>query len=191
MSRLSVLKALPFLLLALLAAPSSPAVAQQMQQTYSSSELVNTGHKFFGEMSGGLASAIERAASNYGQPNGYILGQEGSGAFLGGLRYGEGTLYTRNAGSAPVYWQGPTLGLDVGGDGARTMILVYNLPSLQSIYRRFGGVNGSAYLIGGFGLTALTSDQITLVPVRTGVGARLGINVGYLKFTPQATWNPF
>jgi hypothetical protein len=191
MSRLSVLKALPFLLLALLAAPALPAAAQQMQQTYSSSELVNTGHKFFGEMSGGLASAIERAASNYGQPNGYILGQEGSGAFLGGLRYGEGTLYTRNAGSVPVYWQGPSLGLDVGGDGARTMILVYNLPSLQSIYRRFGGVNGSAYFIGGFGLTALTSDQITLVPVRTGVGARLGINVGYLKFTPQATWNPF
>ena len=191
MSRLSVLKALPFLLLALLAAPALPVAAQQMQQTYSSSELVNTGHKFFGEMSGGLASAIERAASNYGQPNGYILGQEGSGAFLGGLRYGEGTLYTRNAGSAPVYWQGPTLGLDVGGDGARTMILVYNLPSLQSIYRRFGGVNGSAYFIGGFGLTALTSDQITLVPVRTGVGARLGVNVGYLKFTPQATWNPF
>lgn len=191
MSRLSVLKALPFLLLALLAAPSSPAVAQQMQQTYSSSELVNTGHKFFGEMSGGLASAIERAASSHGQPNGYILGQEGSGAFLGGLRYGEGTLYTRNAGSVPVYWQGPTLGLDVGGDGARTMILVYNLPSLQSIYRRFGGVAGSAYFIGGFGLTALTSDQITLVPVRTGVGARLGVNVGYLKFTPQATWNPF
>ncbi|WP_053239954.1 DUF1134 domain-containing protein [Pleomorphomonas koreensis] len=191
MSRLSVLKALPFLLLALLAAPSLPAAAQQMQQTYSSSELVNTGHKFFGEMSGGLASAIERAASSYGQPNGYILGQEGSGAFLGGLRYGEGTLYTRNAGSVPVYWQGPTLGLDVGGDGARTMILVYNLPSLQSIYRRFGGVAGSAYFIGGFGLTALTSDQITLVPVRTGVGARLGVNVGYLKFTPQATWNPF
>ena len=191
MSRLSALKALPFLLLALLAAPALPVAAQQMQQTYSSSELVNTGHKFFGEMSGGLASAIERAASSHGQPNGYILGQEGSGAFLGGLRYGEGTLYTRNAGSAPVYWQGPTLGLDVGGDGARTMILVYNLPSLQSIYRRFGGVNGSAYFIGGFGLTALTSDQITLVPVRTGVGARLGVNVGYLKFTPQATWNPF
>ena len=191
MSRLSALKALPFLLLALLAAPALPAAAQQMQQTYSSSELVNTGHKFFGEMSGGLASAIERAASSHGQPNGYILGQEGSGAFLGGLRYGEGTLYTRNAGSVPVYWQGPTLGLDVGGDGARTMILVYNLPSLQSIYRRFGGVAGSAYFIGGFGLTALTSDQITLMPVRTGVGARLGVNVGYLKFTRQATWNPF
>lgn len=191
MSRLSVLKALPFLLLAVMVAAVMPAAAQGPQQTYSSSELVDTGHKFFGEMSGGLASAIERAASNYGQPNGYILGQEGSGAFLGGLRYGEGTLYSRNAGTARVYWQGPTFGLDVGGDGARTMILVYNLPSMQSIYQRFGGVNGSAYLVGGFGITALRQGNITLVPVRTGVGARLGVNVGYLKFTPQATWNPF
>ncbi len=191
MSRLSVLKALPFLLLALAAVAVMPAAAQQAQQTYSSSELVDTGHKFFGEMSGGLASAIERAASEYGQPNGYILGQEGSGALFGGLRYGEGTLFTRNAGSSRVYWQGPTLGLDLGGDGARTMILVYNLPAVQSLYQRFGGVAGSAYLVGGFGITALRQGDITLVPVRTGVGARLGINVGYLKFTPQATWNPF
>ncbi|MBS1166911.1 MAG: hypothetical protein H6R00_2936 [Proteobacteria bacterium] len=190
MSRLSVLKALPFLLLALLAG-APVAAAQQARQTYSSSELVDTGHKFFGEMSSGLASAIERAASSYGEPNGYILGQEGSGALFGGLRYGEGTLYTRNAGTARVYWQGPTFGIDFGGDGARTMILVYNLPSVPSIYQRFGGVNGSAYLVGGFGITALRLGDITLVPVRTGVGARLGVNVGYLKFTPQATWNPF
>ena len=191
MSRLSVLKALPFLLLALLVAPALPAAAQQMQQTYSSSELVNTGHKFFGEMSGGLASAIERAASNYGQPNGYILGQEGSGAFVAGLTYGEGTLNTKNAGQHPVFWQGPSLGLDVGGDGARTMMLVYNLPSVRALYQRFAGVDGSAYFIGGFGFTALTAEGITLVPIRTGVGWRLGVNLGYLKFTPQATWNPF
>jgi len=194
MSRLSVLKRLPLLFLAALAMLAVPASAQQPQprtDTYSSSELVQTGHKFFGEMSSGLASAIERSAANYGQPNGYILGQEGSGALFGGLRYGEGTLYTRNAGNAPVYWQGPSLGLDFGGDGARTMILVYNLPSIQALYNRFGGVNGSAYLVGGFGVTALRDNGVTLVPVRTGVGARLGINVGYLKFTPQATWNPF
>ncbi|WP_370676883.1 DUF1134 domain-containing protein [Pleomorphomonas sp. PLEO] len=191
MSRLSVLKALPFLLLAFMGAVVMPANAQQAHETYSSSELVDTGHKFFGEMSSGLASAIERSAANYGQPNGYILGQEGSGALFGGLRYGEGTLYTRNAGSARVYWQGPTFGIDFGGDGARTMILVYNLPSMQSIYQRFGGVAGSAYLVGGFGITALRLGDVTLVPVRTGVGARLGVNVGYLKFTPQATWNPF
>ena len=191
MSRLSVLKALPFLLLAVLVSAVMPAAAQGQRQTYSSSELVDTGHKFFGEMSNGLASAIERAASDYGEPNGYILGQEGSGAFVGGLRYGEGTLYTRNAGTARVYWQGPTFGLDFGGDGARTMILVYNLPSVPAIYQRFGGVNGSAYLVGGFGITALRQGNITLVPVRTGIGARLGVNVGYLKFTPKVTWNPF
>jgi hypothetical protein len=191
MLKLSVLKALPFLLVAALALLVAPASAQQGRQTYSSAELVQAGHQFFGDVSSGLASAIERAASSYGQPNGYILGQEGSGALFGGLRYGEGTLYTRNAGNAPVFWQGPSLGLDVGGDGARTMILVYNLSSIQSLYKRFGGVNGSAYFVGGFGITALRDDNITLVPVRTGVGARLGINVGYLKFTPTATWNPF
>lgn len=191
MSHLSVLKTLPLMLVAALALLVAPASAQQGGQTYSSAELVQAGHQFFGDVSSGLASAIERAASSYGQPNGYILGQEGSGALFGGLRYGEGTLYTRNAGNAPVYWQGPSLGLDVGGDGARTMILVYNLSSIQSLYKRFGGVNGSAYFVGGFGITALRDDNITLVPVRTGVGARLGINVGYLKFTPTATWNPF
>ena len=114
-----------------------------------------------------------------------------AGAIFGGLRYGEGTLYTRNAGNHHVFWQGPSLGLDLGGDGARTMILVYNMPSVSSLYTRFGGVAGSAYFVGGFGLTALTANEITLVPVRSGVGARLGINVGYLKFTPTATWNPF
>src|SRR5690606_28009422 len=158
---------------------------------FSVQEVVDAGNQFFGEVSQALASVVERASSRYGQPNGYILGEEGSAAFFGGLRYGEGTLYTRNAGSYRVYWQGPSLGLDVGGDGARTMILVYNLPSVDAIFRRYGGVTGSAYLVGGFGMTALTSDNIVVVPVRSGIGARLGINLGYLKFTPQPTWNPF
>ena len=130
-------------------------------------------------------------ASQWGQPNGYILGEEAGGAFFGGLRYGEGTLYTKNAGDRKVYWQGPTLGVDIGGDGARTMMLVYNLPATRAVFQRFGGVDGSAYFIGGFGMTALTSNNIVVVPIRTGVGFRLGANVGYLKFTPQATMNPF
>lgn len=192
MSRLSVLKMLPLLILALIAGPMTAAAAQQQpHNTYSSSEIISAGHAFFGDLSSGFASAIERAASQYGQPNGYILGQEAGGALFGGLRYGEGVLYTRNAGNSRIYWQGPSLGFDLGGDGARTMILVYNLPSVQALYKRFGGVNGSAYLVGGFGVTALRDNNITLVPVRTGVGARLGVNVGYLKFTPTATWNPF
>jgi hypothetical protein len=114
-----------------------------------------------------------------------------SGAFFGGLRYGEGTLYTRNAGDKKVFWQGPSLGFDFGGDGSRTMMLVYKLPNTEAIYQRFGGVDGSAYVIGGFSMTALMSNDIVLVPISSGVGARLGINIGYLKFTPESTWNPF
>ncbi|WP_099557397.1 DUF1134 domain-containing protein [Hartmannibacter diazotrophicus] len=180
---------LPALVLAL---PSTARAQQAGSNTgYSQEELVNAGNEFFGQISAGLASVIERAVSNYGQPNGYILGQEATGAIFGGLRYGEGTLFTRNAGNLKVYWQGPTFGFDLGADGARTMMLVYNLPAVNSIYQRFGGVDGSAYLVGGFGMTVLRSGGITLVPVRSGIGGRLGINVGYLKFTPQPTWNPF
>ena len=123
-----------------------------------------------------------------------MLGEEAGGAFFGGLRYGEGMLYTKNAGDLKVFWQGPSLGWDFGGDGARTMMLVYRLPATQAIYQRFGGISGSAYFVGGFGMTALTANNannnIVLVPIRSGVGLRLGANVGYLKFTPQATWNP-
>ena len=133
----------------------------------------------------------ERAVSQWGLPNGYVLGEEGSGAFVAGLRYGEGTLYTKNAGDLRVYWQGPSLGFDWGGDGARTMTLVYNLPATNAIYQRFAGIDGSAYIIGGFGMTALTANNIVLVPIRSGIGLRLGANIGYLKYTPRATWNPF
>lgn len=158
---------------------------------FKTDDLVKTGHKFFGSLSQGLASAIEAAVSRWGQPNGYILGQEASGAFVGGLRYGEGTLYTKNAGDRPVFWQGPSVGFDFGGQGARTMMLVYNLPSTESIYRRFGGVDGSAFFVGGFSATALVSDNVVVVPIGSGVGARLGVNFGYLKFTNESTWNPF
>lgn len=170
-----------------------PGQGQPSQgQAYQSNELVDNGHRFFGSVSRGLALTIEEAVRRWGEPNGYVLGQEASGAFVGGLRYGEGTLYTRNAGDRKIFWQGPSLGFDFGGDGARTMMLVYNLNRVDDIYQRFGGVDGSLYFIGGFGFTALTAgDGITLVPIRTGVGARLGINVGYLKLTPEATWNPF
>jgi hypothetical protein len=158
---------------------------------FSPDDVVRSGHKFFGTLSRGLAQVVEEATRRWGRPNGYILGQEASGAFIGGLRYGEGTMYTRNAGDLRVFWQGPSLGFDAGADGDRTMMLVYGLPAAGAIYQRFGGVDGSAYLVGGFGMTALTTDNVVLVPIRTGVGARLGLNLGYLKFTPQSTWNPF
>ena len=163
----------------------------QQPQPYTSNELLNTGHKFFGATSSGLASLIERAVSRYGQPNGYVLGEEASGAIIGGLRYGEGTLFTKNAGDHKVYWQGPSIGWDFGGDGNRTMMLVYNLTNTDKIHRRYIGVSGSAYLVGGLGMTVLKHGDTILVPVRTGVGARLGVNVGYLKVRDEPTWNPF
>jgi hypothetical protein len=172
-------------------AASAQANPPPAQNNFSSGELVSTGHRFFGTVSRGLATIIEKAISQWGQPNGYVLGEEGAGAFFGGLRYGEGVLYTKNAGDLKVFWQGPSLGWDFGGEGARTMMLVYNLPATQAVYQRFGGVDGSAYFVGGFGMTALTANNIVLVPIRSGVGLRLGANIGYLKFTPQSTWNPF
>jgi hypothetical protein len=172
-------------------APQPPPRAQPGPDTFAPDELMGAGHKFFGNVSRGLASVIERAVSQWGLPNGYVLGEEGSGAFVAGLRYGEGTLYTKNAGDLRVYWQGPSVGFDWGGDGARTMTLVYNLPSTGAIYQRFAGINGSAYIVGGFGMTALTANNIVLVPIRSGLGLRLGANIGYLKYTPNATWNPF
>jgi hypothetical protein len=168
-----------------------PPQRQPGPDVYGPDELVNAGHRFFGNVSRGLASIIERAVSQWGLPNGYVLGEEGSGAFVAGLRYGEGTLYTKNAGDLRVYWQGPSVGFDWGGDGARTMTLVYNLPATSAIYQRFAGIDGSAYIIGGFGMTALTANNIVLVPIRSGLGLRLGANIGYLKYTPHATWNPF
>jgi len=170
---------------------AQPAPPPEPQQNFTPGELVGAGHRFFGTVSRGLASVIETAVSQWGLPNGYVLGEEASGAFFGGLRYGEGMLYTKNAGDLKVFWQGPTLGWDFGGDGARTMMLVYNLPATEAIYQRFAGIDGSAYLVGGFGMTALTANNVVLVPIRSGVGLRLGANVGYLKFTPFSTWNPF
>ena len=160
-------------------------------QQYTSQEIVDSGHKFFGETSGGLATVIEKIFSTYGLPNGYVLGEEGSGAFVGGLTYGEGKLYTKNAGDHKVYWQGPSLGWDFGGQGSRVMVLVYNLDDVSNLYNRFAGVAGSAYVIAGLGFNVLKSGNVLLVPIRTGVGARLGVNLGYLKLTQQPTWNPF
>lgn len=168
---------------------SAPARADSSQ--YTMQEIVDAGHGFFGSTTGGLAKVMEQAFKRYGLPNGYILGQEGAGSFVLGATYGEGELYTKNAGQHTLFWQGPSIGLDYGGQGSRVMMLVYELPKVKSIYNRFGGVSGQAYVVAGFGMTVLKHKNVLIVPIRTGVGARLGVNVGYLKMTPQATWNPF
>jgi hypothetical protein len=172
--------------------PNPGQAAPQTSSThYTAGEIVNTGHSFFGKVTEGLASVVEHAVQNFGLPNGYILGQEGAGAIVGGLRYGEGQLYTKNAGQHPVFWQGPSIGFDLGAEGNRTMMLIYNMPSVDGIYDRYAGVAGSAYLVAGVGMTVLSGKGMYVVPIVSGVGARLGVNVGYLKFTPNPTWNPF
>jgi hypothetical protein len=159
--------------------------------SYSTNEIVDAGHRFFGGVSKSLAQVVEYTFSKQGRPNGYILGEEAGGAIVAGLRYGEGTLYTKNAGTHRVYWQGPSIGYDFGGEGSKTLILVYNLDDVDQIYHRFAGVDGSAYFVGGVGVTFQTSDNVVLAPIRSGVGLRLGANVGYLKYTRTPTWNPF
>lgn len=171
--------------------PTPPPVEAPRTSAFSAKELVEVGHGFFGDVSQGLASVVEHATSRFGLPNGYIIGQEASGALVGGARYGEGTLYTKNAGQHRVYWQGPSIGLDVGANGDRVMMLIYNLPTIDSMYQRYVGVNGSAYVVAGLGMTVLSRRGIYVVPIVSGLGARLGINFGYLKFTSQPTWNPF
>ncbi len=168
-----------------------PGNPPQSGNHYSSNEIIDAGHRFFGTVSRGLAQIVEKAGSQWGLPNGYVLGQEAGGAVAVGVRYGDGVLYTKNAGDLRVFWQGPSLGFDFGGEGARTMMLIYSLPATEAIYQRFVGIDGSAYFVGGLGMTALTANNIVVVPIRTGVGLRLGANIGYLKFTPTSTWNPF
>lgn len=146
---------------------------------------------FFGTISTNLASVIEHAFKNWGRPTGYILGNEGGGAFLAGLRYGKGTLYPRYGEQQPIYWHGPSLGYDFGAAGSRTLILVYAMQQPSDIYRMFTGIDGSAYLVGGVGLTVLSGGSVVMTPIRSGLGLRLGANVGYLRFTSEPTWNPF
>ena len=167
------------------------AQSGSLSDTYSGDELVDKGHEFFGSVAQGLASMVERSVSQFGLPNAYILGEEAGGAIFAGARYGEGTMYTRNQGEHPVFWQGPTIGLDFGGDGSKVMMLVYNLNSISDVFGRYPGVDGSAYVVGGLGMTVVKYGDVVMVPIRSGVGARLGVNIGYLKFTQEPTWNPF
>jgi len=167
-----------------------PAPARANSE-FTAQEIIDKGHDFFGAASGGVAAAIETIFARYGVPNGYILGEEGSGAIVGGLTYGEGTLFTKNAGDHTLFWQGPSIGWDFGGQGSRTMMLVYDLGTVDQIYHRFVGVAGSAYLVAGAGFNVMRHGNVLLIPVRTGVGARLGVNIGYLKVTSRPTWNPF
>jgi hypothetical protein len=191
------LKSVSLALVLCLAGAPSAALAQttgsiaKPKSTYTTEEIVTQGHQFFGKASRGISEAVEYLFQSQGEPTAYIVGEEGSGAVIGGLRFGEGTIYYKDGITQKIYWQGPSVGFDFGGNGSRTMVLVYNSGSPGELYKRFIGVEGSAYLVGGIGVNLQKYRNITLAPIRTGVGARFGANVGYLKYSKNPTWNPF
>jgi hypothetical protein len=158
---------------------------------YSIAEISDAGRGVFGTVSAQFGAAINYAFQQFGQPDAYITGSEGGGAVLAGLRYGKGTLFSKTTPPSVIYWQGPSLGYDLGAEGSDTMFLVYNLSEQDRIYGRFTGVGGAAYVAGGLGLNVLGKGNMIMVPIRTGVGLRIGANLAYLKFTERQTWNPF
>ena len=159
---------------------------------YTIDEIRNATRGFFGTISTNLASVIEYAFKEMGRPTAYVLGTEGGGAFLAGLRFGKGKLYMRSERDVrDVYWHGPSVGTDFGASGSRTLFLIYRMQGSDDLYRTFTGIDGSAYFVGGVGLTLLKGGQVIMAPIRSGVGMRLGANVGYVRFTPRPTWNPF
>lgn len=171
--------------------PGLGVTTAPLDPTYSSDEIAAAGRGLFGSISSNLAAVIQYAFATYGRPTGYILGTEGGGAFIAGLRYGTGQLSMKDGSAIKVHWQGPSVGYDVGVAGSRVMFLVYNINNSLSVFKRFAGIDGSAYVVGGAGITFLKRGDIILAPIRTGLGLRFGANVGYLKFTSEPSLNPF
>ena len=169
--------------------PSYPAAPYA--ETYSRDEIVNSASDFFGVTAEAAGAVVEKAFHDNGRPTGYIAGEEGSVAITVGLRYGKGLLYMKNRRPVTVYWQGPSIGWDLGGNAARVFTLCYGIEAPEQIYQRFPGVEGSAYFVGGLGVNYQRADAITLAPIRAGVGLRLGANVGYLAYTRQRHILPF
>lgn len=169
-----------------------PAFLPPEEEGYTIEEIKTASAGLFGKLSANLASVIEHVFAKSGRPRAYIIGQEGGGAFIAGVRYGEGTLYLRDGGTQKIFWHGPSLGTDIGGDGSKTLFLVYRLKSTDQMFAtNFTGIEGSAYFVGGIGATFTSNGQVNLAPIRTGLGLRLGANIGYIRFTPKQTWNPF
>ncbi len=168
-----------------------PIPSDGAETTYSIAEIQEAGRGVFGTISAQFAGAVNYAFQRFGRPNAYIKGSEGGAALLAGLRYGKGSLHSKAGPESPIYWQGPSFGYDVGAEGSNALFLVYNLEDPFQIYGRFSGVGGSAYVAGGVGLNVLGKGSMVMVPIRSGIGLRLGANLAYLKFTERQTWNPF
>ncbi len=168
-------------------APSVPAGAP----TYQRDDLIGAAEGVFGRGAEGLAAIIEDILRKQGEPNAYIVGREAGGAFVLGVRYGSGTLHHRVEGQIPVYWTGPSIGIDAGANAGSTFVLVYNLYDTADLFHRYPAGEGAAYLLGGFNASYLRRGDVVLIPVRLGVGARLGVNVGYMRFSRNQRWLPF
>lgn len=189
-----------------IAVAAAPAAAAQSNDSHAASgartqgekgdkftenEVVQAAAGFFGATSEAVAKAVQKVFSDNGMPDAYIEGDEGSGAIVVGLRYGSGWLIRKGYAPVKVYWQGPSVGFDFGGNASKAFMLIYNLNSRDRLYQRFPGVDGSFYFIAGIGVNYMRADRITIAPMRTGVGLRVGVNAGYLTFTREQTWNPF
>ena len=174
-------------------APAPPPLLTPIpvEEGYTIDEVKAVSEGFFGKLSSGLAGAIEYTFRNSGRPAGYVLGSEGGGAILAGLRYGKGTLYLRGGGQRPIFWHGPSIGTDLGGEGSKILFLIYKLEKPEELYSNFTVIDGTAYVVGGVGVTLVTNGRIVMAPIRSGLGLRLGASVGYIRFTARPTWNPF
>ncbi|MFQ6018356.1 MAG: DUF1134 domain-containing protein [Kiloniellaceae bacterium] len=177
---------------AVLVGLAATAAAQETKQeaTYEQNEIYQKASQFFGATTEGLAKAIEKVFADLGRPNAYVAGEEVSGAIGIGVRYGNGTLHRKTGESRKVYWQGPTVGFDFGADASKVFVLIYHLPDVDSLFQRFPAVDGSFYFVAGVGVNYQRSGDIVQAPIRTGVGLRAGVNVGYMHYTREHSWIP-
>lgn len=159
--------------------------------TYQENDVLAAAEGVFGKGAEGLAKLIEKIFKDQGRPNAYIAGREAGGAVVVGLRYGSGTLFHKVEGQRPVYWQGPSVGFDLGANGSKTFVLVYNLYDSQDLFRRYPAAEGNVYVVGGFTASYLRRGNIVVIPIRLGVGWRLGANLGYMRFRENSSWSPF
>lgn len=172
-------------------APLPAPLPPKSQATYAEDDVLGAAEGVFGRGTEGLAEAVRRTFAQYGQPNGYIVGREAGGAFIVGVRYGSGTLYHAVEGEQKVHWTGPSVGFDIGGDGSKTFALVYNLYDTEDLFRRYPAAEGKAYLIGGLAINYMQRDNVIIVPMKVGVGWRLGLNAGYMRFSKTGKLLPF
>lgn len=173
------------------AAPAPAQTTAATGDTYKEDDLIGAAEGLFGKGAEGVARMIENILAKQGEPNGYIVGREGGGAFVLGVRYGSGTLHHKIEGQKPVYWTGPSVGFDIGANAGNTFVLVYNLHDTEQLYERYPAGEGDAYFIGGLTASYLRKGDVVLIPIRVGAGLRLGVNAGYMKFSEKQRWLPF